>query len=213
MFRYNLIRHEVVMRSLAELPRELVGADVWSILEWGCGGDMRPFDEAPMRKIRKLFEQWETDSQVTLRQIASLVRLAGDHGMALEADLIAAGLRLRHCPSTDFNWRDLWVFVAHLGPESNIFAKTRPDEAGWTRQAMMMADLIDVANWLAWSKSKAAQDGSPPPDRIPRPGVKPREVRKGSRVKAVPMQRINEVYRLDERRSVQRERKLSNIFQ
>lgn len=211
MLSYNLIGCEVRLRSLAEIPAAVVTGTLWDCLDWGSGGNMQVFDAAPIRKIRKLFDAWERDSQVSVVNILSLLKLIEEHGSALEADLINAGLRLRHCPSTDFNWRDLWVFVAHSRPDSNLYVATRESEAGWDRGTMLLADLVDAANWLVWSKTKAAQDGSSPPDRIPRPGVKPREVRKGSRVKAVPAQRIKEIYGL-EKVSPQRERKLTNLF-
>lgn len=211
MFSYKLIGHTVRLHSLAEVPADVVRGSFWDIIRWGADGDISVFDAAPIRKIRKLFDAWESDSQVSVANILSILVLIDEHGAALEADLINAGLRLRHCPSRDFNWRDLWVFVSYAKPDSNLYLATRKSDAGWTRQTMLLADLVDAANWLVWSKTKAAHDGSPPPERVPRPGVKPREVRKGSKVKAVPAERIKEIYGLG-KPSPQRERKLNNVF-
>lgn len=50
---------------------------------------------------------------------------------------------------------------------------------GWTRDTHKLADLVDAANWLVWSKTEAAQDnprdapdpqwrpGDPVPDQKP----------------------------------------------
>lgn len=185
---------------------------MWLILGW-ASGEVNAFDDMPMRKIRALFRQWEKDSHIELVEIRSLLALIEKHSAPLEADLIKAGLRLRHCPSTEFNWRDLWVFVAYMDPSSSLYSAVNPDAGGWTRTNMLLADIADSASWLVWSKTRAASKGGTPPDRIPRPGVAKKKHRDGSKVKPAPLQRIREVYGISEASDPFRARKIATAFQ
>ena len=45
------------------------------------------------------------------------------------------------------------------------------DYGRWSQTDMLLADLIDVARWLQWSKTKAGADGKDQPKPYPRPGV------------------------------------------
>lgn len=41
----------------------------------------------------------------------------------------------------------------------------------WSQTDMLLAELIDVARWLQWSKTKAAEEKRDVPEPYPRPGV------------------------------------------
>jgi hypothetical protein len=215
MLRYNIIGKSIEFRTLAELPKELASSySIWPIIQWGAASPSAMFDDMPMKRVRKFFQGWEKDSGVELGQIRSLLALVEKHSAPLEFDLIRYGLRLRHCPSEEFNWRDLWIFVSHIEPTSALFSAVNPDGAGWDKSNMLLAEIADSTAWLVWAKTKAAQKGGSPPDRIPRPGVAKKKHRDGSRVKPVPLQRIKEVYGINhDRNDPSRGRKLTTLFQ
>lgn len=50
---------------------------------------------------------------------------------ALEADLIASGLRLRWFPAPDYTWGDLLAFISGLGRESAFVRHELGDDAAW----------------------------------------------------------------------------------
>lgn len=50
-----------------------------------------------------------------------------------------------------------------------------PDEWQWGLKEQLLASLLDVQRWIQWTKTEAAQKKDPPPDPIPRPGIKPPE--------------------------------------
>ena len=90
--------------------------------------------------------------------------------MAVEAELIKAGLRLRWlCDGTDrLNWRDLWVIINLAAPDSLVRRALDPDTYSWTRTNALLADIFDVlasANW-----QRAGNKTAPKPKPYPRPG-------------------------------------------
>ncbi len=119
--------------------------------------------------------------------IASLTDLLTDHCEAVEFDL-------QHYHQTDV--RDLWtgrltyrrlgVLIKHLPAESATKTELRnaaPVEVlkqaavsktygPWSQTDMLLAELIDQASWLKWSKTKDAENGTNLPPPYPRPGVK-----------------------------------------
>jgi hypothetical protein len=109
--------------------------------------------------------------------IARLKALAEEHGEELEADLLAApgNLRLRNCPSEDFNWRDLKVFVKFVGVRSHLYRKLFPESADWDLSNQLLASIIDIQRWFQWVRMGADDSGVPPPDPIERPGVSKRK--------------------------------------
>lgn len=228
MFAYRVkVRkrwHEFDMRPLAEVPQEILltgtaESQVWALLSWAMldPEQIDALDSMPMRYIWDMIEFWEADSHITINEIRSVIATVEKNRAPLEADLIERNLRLRNCPSPEFNWRDLWVFITYADVHTNIVAAEHPERAGWGRLELLMADVADNTDWLVWAKTKAAQErGATPPERRPRPGVKPAEVRKGSKVKPSPISKIRERYKLDERRAHQdqlgRKRQLEAVF-
>lgn len=196
---------EFDLRSLTQLPASVLthATDeslMWEIFSWGMHDfiqGMLVLDAAPMRLIREIYDEWQKDSQIEVEEIWGLLTLIGEHGGALEADLLAAGLRLRDCPSEAFSWRDLWVFVTYADVNSHIVAATNPERAGWDKHAMLLATIADDTGWLHWAKTQSAADGGMPPDRIIRPGVLPRPIRPGSKTKPMTVARVRELAGLD----------------
>lgn len=117
-------------------------------------------------------------------------------GPALEADLLAAGHRLRDVGSDEFTWRDLLVFVQNSNIEGELFRLEHPEAAGWTKTNMLLADIADSLNWLVWAKTKDGSKNRNMPKKIPRPGVEDDNVK---RVKGQPLpldefkQKLNEL--------------------
>lgn len=85
------------------------------------------------------------------------------------------------------SWRRLGVLIRGLPAESvtktELRNETPEDEltaavvgnspyGAWSQTDMLLADLIDVARWLQWSKTKDGEDNRNHPKPYPRPGVK-----------------------------------------
>jgi hypothetical protein len=132
------------------------------------------------------------------------------HGEALEADLIDRGLRLRWCPSPDFTWRDLHLFVKFADMDSKLMRSMYPDKAGWTLTNQLLAIIADVLRWLQWAKTKDGMKGYNQPEPIPRPGVVPlrRPVHPGA--KGLPRSKLRKVLGLKPRED--RATRLKQLF-
>lgn len=100
--------------------------------------------------------------------IQSLLSLIADQGEALEFDLISLGLRLRDCPSPEFNWRDLWVICRRLGRSSELYKAMNPDDdTSWSVTDYLLALVADNTAFRLW-QSAGGKGRKPKP--IPRPG-------------------------------------------
>ena len=100
--------------------------------------------------------------------ILSLLTIIGDHGEALEFDLIRLGLRLRDCPSPGFNWRDLWVICRRLGRDSELYKAMNPeDDTAWSVTDYLLAMIADNTAFRLW---QAANGKGKKPRPVPRPG-------------------------------------------
>ena len=216
--RINGLWREFDLLDIALIPRVVISQAtdetlMWDVFTWGIVDptQLGVLDQAPMRVITDLFDEWQKDSMVTVEDVIRLNHLIEKHSEPLEVDLIGKGLRLRDCPSTHFNWRDLHVLVRYAEPHSNIVAATDPDKFGWGRVEMLLARMVDATEWIQWSKTKAASDGGDPPDRIPRPGVAAKKKRAGFDTKPLPVSRIRELARLETDEAV-RQHKLAIAF-
>ena len=100
--------------------------------------------------------------------VLSLLALIDEHGEALEFDLIALGLRLRDCPSPEFNWRDLWVVCRRLGRDSELYKSTNPDDdTSWSVTDYLLAMVADNTSFRLY---QAAGGKGKKPKPVPRPG-------------------------------------------
>lgn len=101
--------------------------------------------------------------------IRGLCRLLGEHGEALEYDLITLGVR-RDCLGTEhLTWRDLYVIVKHLPDTSALRREVLGDGAVWDVKAHLLAGIVDLlaaANW-----QRGGDEHAKKPERIERPGV------------------------------------------
>ena len=222
MFCYRLqangLWRELDLRNLAEIPRAVieqatVDSIMWDVFDWGIieVSQMSVLDNAPMRMIKDIYSEWQKDSQIDVEDIMQLMNLIEKHSAPLELDLIDRGLRLRDCPSDRFNWRDLYVIVSYADPYTNVVAATDPERYGWGKQEMLLARLIDSAEWLVWSKTKDAAEGGDPPERMKRPGVKPKKKRAGFDTKPLPLSRIRELAKIETDQAV-RQHKMELAF-
>jgi hypothetical protein len=211
---------EIDLRPLAEVPGDVIANAqpdglIWDVFAWGMVDPMQMMvlDQTPMRLIRGLWHEWQQDSSIQVNDIRQLLDLIDKHSEALEADLIDKGLRLRDCPSPQFNWRDLWVLVRYSGRNSNIVGASNPDLAGWDKQSMLQAQACDALNWLVWAQTEDAAKGNDPPDLIVRPGVKPKEIRPGSKTKPRPISEIRQLAGLDPSADeIERSKKIAAAF-
>lgn len=107
----------------------------------------------------------------------SLLSLIEEHSEAIEFDLLERKYRLRWLDDpagNDFNWRDLWVLVRHLGPDSALhIAMHGRQESEWTLANHLLAMTVENTSLLVWMKTKDAQRDHPMnrPKPIFRPGV------------------------------------------
>ncbi len=119
--------------------------------------------------------------------IADLLRLADEHGGALEYDLMTrAGATLDMVPA-QISWTALRSFVTHLDQESAVYAELNPEGAAWARCAgvkTLLADLYDLIAAFRWefcaanTPARKAKPQKPRPYQ--RPGAKDDRVRVGS---------------------------------
>jgi hypothetical protein len=182
----ELISLAVIKAAQAADPQERF----WVLIESIADTDtIDILDQLPGTEIEKLYTPWEAEAEVTLGELFNIATILGNagHRESLEADLIDKGLRLRHCPSADFTWHDLKVIIQHLSVTSNLFRSMHPDHAGWTLEAMLLADQVDSLHWLQWSKTKDGIKGRNKPKRVPRPGITQPTDRKQMPGKAVPL--------------------------
>ncbi|CQD07287.1 hypothetical protein BN970_01373 [Mycolicibacterium conceptionense] len=211
----------VTLPSLANVPAEVLRYALtareqdraWVLIEQlASPATLDALDALSSSKLETLFNGWGKASGIQIGELIRLGLIIRDHSESLEADLINAGLRLRHCPSDDFNWRDLMIFIRFLPVTSALFSEMFPDQAGWTREALLMADQVDALRILAWQKTKDGLKGRNAPDPIPRPGVTPPQ-RAGSKTKAAP---LSEVRARDARRHAttpaERKQELNDVF-
>jgi len=206
-YRMKIARvwREFDLRDLGEVPKDVVLQStseglIWEMLQWGLvdRANIVVIDQAPMRLINDLYKQWQQDSGIQVEEeLFQILAIIDKRSGPLEADLIDMGMRLRDFPSERHTWHDLWVIMSHFGYHSHLFGAMYPERAGWDKNNMLLADIADSNNWLVWAKSRAAQEGGAPPDRIVRPGVK-NEHRPGSRVKPSPRSKIRKLAGLDE---------------
>lgn len=97
--------------------------------------------------------------------ILGLCDLLDEHGQAVEAHLIALGLRLRWLGTERLTWNDLRAIASQAGPRSAI---GRALSEGWEVTDYLLAIIADhlaMANWQRQGKR-----GVPKPRPIPRPG-------------------------------------------
>lgn len=85
----------------------------------------------------------------------------------------------------DLSWRRLGVLITHLPTESATKTALRnaapvndlqetsvtADYGPWSQTDMLLAELIDLARWQQWAKTKAADNPRTAPKPYPRPGV------------------------------------------
>lgn len=92
---------------------------------------------------------------------------------------MSIGERLRYLGTDRLTWWDIKVVVAEASRDSPIVRAMNPDSHLWGLEAQLLAELVDTAHWLQWTKTKGAQKkpAEGMPDPIPRPGVKPPEVK------------------------------------
>lgn len=131
--------------------------------------------------------------------ILGLLELLDDDkkSLALEADLIRSGLRLRDVGSEEFSWRDLKAFITGADQNSAIARALHPEEWMWNNEAMLLASAVDTLRVIAWQKTRDGSKGRNAPAPIPRPGVVP--TTRKTTGKAVPMNelrsKLNAMYR------------------
>lgn len=94
-----------------------------------------------------------------------------EHRAAIEADLIALGLRLRHVGTDALAWHELYAVIKHLPQSSAYFRVLHPEEAEWDLSAMLLADIADALRVANWQRGGGKRSEYPKP--IPRPGVEP----------------------------------------
>ncbi|MDF1902755.1 DUF5361 domain-containing protein [Mycolicibacterium smegmatis] len=182
----------------------------WFLLET-LARPLDVIDSLYVSEVRDLVARWESDSGIQMGELFRINLMIRRHSEALEADLIDKGLRLRNCPTEDFNWHDLKVIIRYLPVTSNLYSEMFPDRAGWTKEAMLTASVADSLHWLQWAKTKDGAKGRNRPKPIPRPGVTPPR-REGSNPKAVPLSVIKKTFADRSKRNKDRGKALQSIF-
>ena len=216
--RVAYVPQRFAFQDLSLVPRQVMKRAqrqpdlMWAVLEWGLPADQFDvLDNMPMSGIMQLVSEWEQASQVTIEDIARVINTIENHSEPVEMDLIDRGLRLRNCPSPEFNWRDLYVILKNSGPHTHYFRAINPEAAGWDLPAQLQAQAVDILRWLQWVKTEAAQEPhAQPPPLIPRPGVKAGESRDGElKGRRMTLERAKKRF---DRPDPDREKKLFTLF-
>lgn len=99
------------------------------------------------------------------------------HPAAVEADLIAAGLRWRDIGTGRTNWRDVWAILTAADFDSAIYRALKPEEAAWASRDTTNHLLANVFDALAVGNWQRGNGKGRKPKPLKRPGVGPdREV-------------------------------------
>lgn len=220
MFKTHTNYGEVELPDLTTLPIEVVDLvlrskdkyRIWVLMETVADTKtLAVIDAMPADALKRVVDAWECHNGLKVEELLSIRQMSLKYRNALEADLIDKGLRLRHCPSEDFNWRDLWIVAKHLPITSNFQAAMYPESAGWTKTNMLLAEMVDTLHWLQWAKTKAGSKGRNRPKPWPRPGVT-QPSREGSKPKAAPISVIKERFANRHRRVSDRASKIASLF-
>lgn len=94
-----------------------------------------------------------------------------EHREAIEADLLALGLHLRHVGTDALAWHELYAVIRHLPRTSAFYRVTHPDDHEWTLDALLLAEVADALKVANWQRGEGKRHEFPKP--IPRPGVEP----------------------------------------
>ena len=122
--------------------------------------------------------------------IRGLARLLGEHGEAIEYDLIRLGLRLSWLGTRRLTWRDLYVIVRQSPQDSAIHRATAGADHIWDLHGHLLAGIFDVLSVANWQR--AGDENAKRPERLPRPGVvKQVEGETLARGKAVSIEEMN----------------------
>lgn len=92
-----------------------------------------------------------------------------DHWSAVTRDLVVSGKHMSDWCTERLQFHELFAFINYAPPGTATFHVLNE---GWTADTHQLTNLLDVANWLLWSKTKDAQEKHPQhkPERSPRPG-------------------------------------------
>jgi Family of unknown function (DUF5361) len=220
VFTTQTLHGELVLPDLTTLPTDVVDLvlrsseryRMWVLFETVADAKtLAVLDELPLGDLTDVITQWETAGPLKIEELVWIRHLSRRHRNPLEADLINAGLRLRHCPSAEFTWRDLWIFAKYTPVTSNLYRAMFRDDAGWTKENMLLAEAVDTLHWLQWVKTKAGQKNRDRPKPWPRPNIA-KPVREGSKPKPAPVSVIKERFANRHRRVADRATKLKDVF-
>lgn len=175
------------LTPLGQIPVSVYRAckdDEFGLVEHAASGAlMSAIDDLPIKQFREVFVEWEMFSEIEVGEIYGLIDLCDKHRLAVSADLIALGLRLRDVGTPEFEWSDLKAVVSTREYSPALFRALYPKESEWDLHAHLAADLVDLTHLLVWFKTKDGSKGRNRPKPYPRPGVedadKSKKVRKG----------------------------------
>ncbi|MFD4294136.1 DUF5361 domain-containing protein [Rhodococcus sp. NPDC058532] len=102
----------------------------------------------------------------------ALLVICEEHQEAVTYDALSVGLRL-HTLGDEMRWMELKAVVAQAvrDPHSALFRALAPDDAGWGRNEMLLADIADTLHWLKWAKTVDGSKNINHPAPIQRPGI------------------------------------------
>jgi len=104
----------------------------------------------------------------------SLCAFIDEHEHAVRRDLLECGWRLNRVGLSDgMSWLDLVAFVREAPQGSAIFRASldNPDDAPWTTEAQLLADVADSLHVIVWQNSGGSRADKPKP--LERPGFRP----------------------------------------
>lgn len=117
-------------------------------------------------------------------------------------------MRLRDCPSPEFDWRDLLIYVKHADDTTKLWQSQNPKYAGWTVTDRLLAIIANALRWLVWAKTKDGSKNRNRPHPIGPDMADDKKVRPGLKVKPSPLSAVKKALGLGDESHLGKLRKI-----
>lgn len=108
-------------------------------------------------------------------EIVGAFDLVDAHPSEVRLECLKYGLSIDRFGCPEHPTSDLVALLEFTPQDSPLFAARFPDDAGWTRENMLLADAVDALRIQIWQKGSGKRRDYPKP--IPRPGISAKETK------------------------------------
>lgn len=106
-------------------------------------------------------------------EIAGAFELVDAHPSEVRFECLKHGVSIDQFGCPEYPTSDLVSILEFTREDSPLFTALYPDDAGWGRTNMLLADVVDALRIQIWQKGSGKKSDYPNP--IPRPGVSQKE--------------------------------------